>query len=69
MPLATLLAGPFMSLFSNILDIENSIHVLDLFVLDGEKSIIDIVKNVFKNSKQILLEIDEGGELQGHIIK
>lgn len=55
MPLATLLAGPFMSLFSNILDIENSIHVLDLFVLDGEKSIIDIVKNVFKNSKQTLL--------------
>ena len=42
-PLATLLAGPFMSLFSNILDLENSMHVFDLFISGGHKNIIAII--------------------------
>ena len=54
-PLTTLLAGPFMAIFANILTIESCLLVLDRLILMKEAALIDIVKNVFKRMKQPLL--------------
>ena len=55
-PLTTLLAGPFMAMFANILSIDTCLHILDRLMLHKEQALIDIVKNVFTGMKRPLLE-------------
>jgi len=45
-PLTTLLAGPFMALFANILDVETCLSILDLVILMKREVLLLIVKNV-----------------------
>ena len=54
-PLTTLLAGPFMALFANILSLDSSLLVLDRLLLHKEGALIDIVQHVFRQSKGTLL--------------
>jgi hypothetical protein len=43
------LAGPLMTLFSNILNFSEATHVLNMFILDGEKYMCDLLVNIYKN--------------------
>ena len=45
-PLTTLLAGPFMALFANILDVKTCLKVIDLLILMKRDALLMIVKNV-----------------------
>ena len=47
-PLTTLLAGPFMAIFANILPLNTCLLILDRLILHKENALIDIVKHVFK---------------------
>ena len=54
-PLTTLLAGPFMALFANILNLDTCMLILDRLILLKEVALIDIVKHVFRQMKDTLL--------------
>lgn len=45
LPFNTLLAGPFMAIFANLIDLDSSLHVLDRLILDGKSALIEIVKH------------------------
>jgi hypothetical protein len=47
-PLVTLMCGPFLALFSNIIKLEAAMHVLDRLILAGEESILSIIKHILK---------------------
>ena len=55
MPLATLLAGPFLALFANIVYFEKAMQVLDHLILQKEDCLISIIKSVYSNSVKIIL--------------
>ena len=44
--LTTMLAGPFMAFFANLLDLDTSLHILDRVILDGSKALVGIVRHV-----------------------
>jgi hypothetical protein len=54
-PLTTLLAGPFMALFANIVDLETSLHVVDRLILLKRDALLEIVKHVMSEMKTQLL--------------
>jgi len=62
-PLTTLLAGPFMAIFANIVDIDTALHVLDRLVLQKEDALINIIKQVLSFMKLKMLKIDDSGML------
>ena len=68
MPLATLLAGPFMALFANMLDVETTLHVLDRVIIYGKPALLSIVKHVFRGMRLELLSKSEL-TLQPYLIK
>lgn len=47
--LEAVLASPLMTLFSNLLTFSEATHVLNMFILDGESYIIDLLMNIMKN--------------------
>ena len=59
-PLTTLLAGPFMAIFANIIDLESALHVMDRLILLRRDALIQIVKHVFSSMKPQLLSILDG---------
>jgi hypothetical protein len=62
-PLATLLAGPFMALFATIIDFDSAMHVLDRFILLKQDALLSIIKNVFKISQEMILRFTHTGML------
>ena len=82
-PLTTLLAGPFMAIFANILSIDTCLLVLDRLMLYKEGALIDIIKNVFVEMKPTLLrqfgqprnemdhrhKEDKSGSLQAYLVR
>ena len=50
-PLTTLLAGPFLAIFANILQIDTCLKILDRLILQKDKALTDTVKNVFSGMK------------------
>jgi hypothetical protein len=52
-----MLSGPFMSMFSNKLELAPCMHVLDRTILLGSQALTSIVKNVYaKSEAKILLK-------------
>lgn len=47
--LEIILAGPLMTLFGNIVGFNDTTHCLNMFILDGEKFMVELILNVFKN--------------------
>jgi len=45
--LESLFASPFFTLFSNLIPLNQALVVLDNFILDGQKIMIDIMKHLF----------------------
>ncbi len=57
--LEPLIASPFMTLFSNLISVENSLKVLERFILIGEEYIIDTMKSLFKENQVEMLKMDQ----------
>lgn len=67
LPLTTLLAGPFMTMFANMLDTDTCLQVMDRVVLAGKSALLDVVKNVFKTMQTQMFS--KGDELHPYLIK
>ena len=49
-----------MTLFANTLSFVESTHILNMFMLDGEQFIIDLIVNIYSNmSQQIIAKTDQ----------
>ncbi|CDW82794.1 gtpase-activating protein [Stylonychia lemnae] len=57
-PLEPLLAAPFITIFANLIEIEDAERALERFMLLGENYVIDTLKNMFTVHKEILMEMD-----------
>ena len=54
--LEVLLASPFMTLFANLLNFTETTHIFNMFMLDGETFIMDLIMNIYKNMKQEIIK-------------
>jgi len=61
--LEAVLSSPLMTLFSNVLSFSEATHVLNMFILDGESFIVDVLMNVMKNMGPHILKMDDYGEI------
>ena len=58
--LEPLIAGAFITLFSNLIDVDSAIKVMERFMLIGESYILDTINLVIiKNQGEILKQNDE----------
>ena len=49
--LTTLLAGPFMAFFANLIDLNTSLHVLDRVILQKSSAFISIIQHILSLSE------------------
>jgi len=61
--LEAVLSSPLMTLFSNVLSFSEATHVLNMFILDGESFIVDVLMNVMKHMGPRILKMDDYGEI------
>ena len=45
--LEVLLAGPLMTLFGNILNFTETTHIFNMFMLEGESFMMDLILNIY----------------------
>lgn len=64
-----LLASPLMTLFANTLSFAESTHVLNLFMLEGEKAIVELVLNIYNNMTPEILAKKDQFEIQAYLSK
>ena len=58
--LEVLLASPLMTLFGNLMNFTEVTHIFNMFMLDGESFIMDLIMNIYKNMKlEIIKRQDE----------
>ena len=57
------LSSPFMGIFANLIDLEQSLRVLDRFLYFGEAGIVEIVKQAFLSQKLKILSKKEPFDL------
>ena len=65
--LEPLIASAFITLFSNLIDIESATKVMERFMLIGESYVIDTICWVFLQNEDELLEVKEEFMLQKYI--
>ena len=53
------MASPLMTLFTNMLTFSEATHVLNMFILEGEPFIIELIVNVMKNMKDEILKFND----------
>lgn len=64
------LAGPLMTLFSNIVPLSEATQILSCFILDGETFLMDLFMNIFTKMKpEILKRKDDSFELSTYLSK
>ncbi len=56
--LEALLASPFFTLFSNLIDLQSANRVMERFLLLGEPYILDVVCNLFQHFRKDMLAMD-----------
>ena len=56
--LEALLASPFFTLFSNLIDLASATRVIERFMLLGEAYIVDLVCNLFRQFRKDMLLMD-----------
>lgn len=69
MYLEVLLASPLMTLFSNLLCYSEATHILSMFMLDGEKFIMDLVFRIYQRKEKEILQIKDQFEIQAYLSK
>lgn len=47
--LEAVLASPLMTLFSNLLTFSEATHVMNMFILEGEEYIVELLINIMRN--------------------
>lgn len=57
------IASPLMAIFANLLPLETSLRILDRFLLEGGKGILNIVKASFRCQKAHILSLNDAFEL------
>ena len=67
--LEIILAGPLMTLFGNITGFNDSTHCLNMFILDGEKFMVELILNVFKNMAAQIISLKDSFEIQAYLCK
>lgn len=67
--LEVVLAGPLLTLFGSILPFSEATHILNLFILDGEQAIFDLVMKVMSSMKQQILQIQDSFEIQSYLAR
>ena len=67
--LEVMLAGPLMTLFSNLVSFTESTHILTLFILDGESFIMDLIINIYRNIQDKILKMNDSFEIQAYLSK
>lgn len=56
--LEAVLASPLMTLFSNLLTFSEATHVLNMFILEGESYIVELLMNIMKNMSPEIIKLD-----------
>lgn len=67
--LEPVIASPLLTLFSNILSFSESTHILNMFILDGEEVIIDLLMNVFNKMQTKIMAYDSQFEISKYLSK
>ena len=57
--LEIVLAGPLMTLFANTTNFTVSTHIFNMFILDGEKYILDLIIHIYKSMRSHILNLTE----------
>ena len=57
--LEVLLASPLMTIFSNLVSFSEATHIMNLFILDGEQFLIDLIMNIYRNMLPEILKIED----------
>ena len=68
-PFTTMLTGPFMALFANLIDLDSCLHVMDRLILEGKNAIIDIVKHCLLMMRKKLVDLHKQDKLHQFLIK
>ena len=64
------LASPLMTLFSNILPLSESTHIITMFILDGESFLTGLFMNLFKKMEEEIMSLkDDHFELSSYLSK
>lgn len=58
-----------MTLFANTLSFAESTHVLNMFILEGECMIVDLILNIYKNMTPDILAKKDQFEIQAYMSK
>lgn len=61
------LSSPLMAIFANLVPLETSLRILDRFLLQGGRGILNIVKSSFRCQKAHILSINDAFELQMYL--
>jgi len=67
--LEIILAGPLMTLFANTLNFTESTHILNMFMLEGQNFIVDLIVNCYKNMAGEVLKLKDSFEIQAYLTK
>jgi hypothetical protein len=67
--LEVLLASPLMTIFTNLLSFSEATHILNLFILDGESFIVELILNIYRNMLPEVLKIEDQFEIQAFMSK
>ena len=67
--LEVLLASPLMTIFANLVSFSEATHIINMFILDGEQFIVDLVMNIYKNMMPEVLKITDQFEIQAYMSK
>ena len=65
--LEAVFASPLMTLFANLLTFSEATHVLNMFILEGEQFIVDLLMNILKNMTMEILKFDSQFEIQQYM--
>lgn len=57
--LEMVLAGPLMTLFANTTNFSVSTHILNMFILEGEKYITDLILHIYKSMRIEILTLSD----------
>lgn len=67
--LEAILASPLMTLFTNLLTFSEATHVLNMFILEGESYIIELLVTIMKNMTPNIVDLDSQFEIQQYMSK
>ena len=58
-----------MTLFANLLSFAEATHIFNLFLLDGETFIVDLILNIYRNMQGNILKLKDEFEVQAYMSK